>query len=246
MPRPMPRAAASSRSLGTRVPAASRPSVSRDETRVASAAWALAPVPPSSRHPVSRRARLPAPSWTSMADSLPLLPLSLPLDQKWPWHRLPPGATVEDVPPTCDPLGAPDGPHGHPARRPRRRRAPARRALRRRLPQRPATRPVATPPGRPARSASTRRARTSTVARAWFAQLRCWELFERSLRPWEAPGWRRCERGLRAPRSSEPPVRCSTTGRPPPPRRGARGSARCRGGRRSGRRSRRRRRGPGR
>jgi len=24
------------------------------------------------------------------------------------------------------------------------------------------------------------------VARAWFAQLRCWELFERSLRPWEA------------------------------------------------------------
>jgi hypothetical protein len=26
------------------------------------------------------------------------------------------------------------------------------------------------------------------LARAWFAQLRCWELFERSLRPWEAPG----------------------------------------------------------
>ena len=25
------------------------------------------------------------------------------------------------------------------------------------------------------------------LARAWFAQLRCWELFERSLRPWEAP-----------------------------------------------------------
>lgn len=24
------------------------------------------------------------------------------------------------------------------------------------------------------------------LARAWFAQLRCWELFERSLRPWEA------------------------------------------------------------
>jgi hypothetical protein len=26
-----------------------------------------------------------------------------------------------------------------------------------------------------------------SLARAWFAQLRCWELFERSLRPWEAP-----------------------------------------------------------
>ena len=48
--------------------------MSRDDTRVASAAWALAPVPPSSRHPPQQAGEAPGTELDVHGRSLPLLP----------------------------------------------------------------------------------------------------------------------------------------------------------------------------